>query len=113
MTLTDQVRTQNAPYLIGSLMHNLVGGDLAWAFIKDHWETCLGRFPENTIVRMCEGVTALNTPELEQDVRLFFDEHDVPAAGKTLDQHLERQHIAVVFRQREAPALAAAFPAQG
>ena len=113
MCLTDEVRTQNAPFLLGSLMHNLVGGDLAWAFVKDHWDEELKRFPQNTIVRMCGGVTALNTPELEEDVRLFFQEHEVPGAGKTLDQHLEQQHIAVVFRQREAAALAAAFPAQG
>jgi puromycin-sensitive aminopeptidase len=110
LCLTDEVRTQNAPFLLGSLMHNLVGGELAWAFIKDHWEEAVARFPQNTIVRMCEGITALNTPELEEDVRLFFAEHDVPAAGKTLDQHLERQHIGVVFKQREAAALAAAFP---
>jgi puromycin-sensitive aminopeptidase len=111
MGITDQVRTQNAPYLVGSLMHNLVGGDLAWEFTKQHWDAMLARFPENSIVRMCEGVTALDTPELEADVRAFFASHPVPAAGKTLDQHLERQHIAVVFKLREASALATAFPA--
>jgi puromycin-sensitive aminopeptidase len=108
-TLTDEVRTQNAPYLVASLMHNLAGGDLAWEFTKAHWETMLARFPENSIVRMCEGVTALATPELEADVQRFFSEHPVPAAGKTLQQHLERLHIAVVFRRREAEALADAF----
>ena len=91
-------------------MHNLVGGDLAWEFTKRHWETMLARFPENSIVRMCEGVTALATPELEADVNRFFADHPVPAAGKTLDQHLERLHVNVVFKQREAVALEAAFP---
>jgi puromycin-sensitive aminopeptidase len=110
MTLTDQVRTQNAPYLVASLMHNLVGGDLAWAFTKANWDTLLSRFPENSIVRMCEGITALATPKQEADVRAFFAEHTVPAAGKTLDQHLERLHIAVVFKQREDVNLRQAFP---
>jgi puromycin-sensitive aminopeptidase len=113
MTITDQVRTQNAPFLVSSLLHNLVGGDLAWEFTKHHWETMLARYPESSIVRMCEGVTALTTPELERDVREFFAEHPVPAAGKTLEQHLERLHIAVVFKQREAASLAAAFPPGG
>ena len=113
MAITDEVRTQNAPYLVGSLMHNLVGGDLAWEFTKANWETMLARFPENSIVRMCEGITALATPELEADVQAFFADHKVPAAGKTLDQHLERLHIAVVFKQREAASLAAAFPPAG
>jgi puromycin-sensitive aminopeptidase len=110
MTLTDEVRTQNAPYLVASLMHNLVGGDLAWEFTKQHWDAMLARFPENSIVRMCEGVTALATPELEADVNRFFADHQVPAAGKTLDQHLERLHVNVVFKQRGAGALEAAFP---
>jgi puromycin-sensitive aminopeptidase len=112
MAITDMVRTQNAPYLIGSLMHNLVGGDLAWEFTKRHWELMLERFPENSIVRMCGGVTSLATPELEADVRAFFAAHHVPAAGKTLDQHLERLHVAVAFKAREAASLAAAFPAR-
>jgi len=112
LTLSDEVRTQNAPYLMGSLMHNLVGGDLAWEFTKQNWDTMLDRFPENSIIRMCEGVTALNRPELEADVRRFFENHSVPAAGKTLAQHLERLHIAVVFRQREAASLTTAFPAE-
>lgn len=110
LSVTDAVRTQNAPYLLAALLQNLVGGDLAWAFIKERWDTLLARFPQNSIVRMCEGVTALATPELEADVRSFFASHPVPAAGKTLDQHLERLHIAVVFKQREAAALEALFP---
>jgi puromycin-sensitive aminopeptidase len=112
MAITEKVRTQNAPYLIGSLMHNLVGGDLAWEFTKRHWELMLERFPENSIVRMCGGLTSLATPELEADVRAFFATHHVPASGKTLDQHLERLHVAVVFKAREAASLAAAFPAR-
>jgi hypothetical protein len=62
---------------------------------------------------MCGGVTSLATPELEADVRAFFATHHVPAAGKTLDQHLERLHVAVVFKAREAASLATAFPARG
>jgi puromycin-sensitive aminopeptidase len=110
-TLTDEVRTQNGPHLVGALMHNLVGGDLAWEFTKRNWDKLLARFPEHSIIRMSEGITALNTPSLEADVRAFFAEHKVPAAGKTLDQHLERLHIAVVFKQREAESLAKEFPA--
>jgi puromycin-sensitive aminopeptidase len=94
-------------------MHNLAGGDLAWEFTKEHWGTMLARFPENSIVRMCEGITALATPELEADVTRFFADHPVPAAGKTLDQHLERLHVNVVFKQREASALESAFPPAG
>nr|MBA2450690.1 M1 family metallopeptidase [Chloroflexota bacterium] len=59
-TLTDEVRTQNAPYLIGSMLGNLEGEELAWAFIKDHWDRIVERFPDNTHVRMLAGVTNLD-----------------------------------------------------
>ena len=62
MTLSPDIRTQNAPFLIGSLMSNLDGGDLAWAFVKAHWPEIIERFPDNTHVRMLAGITALSTP---------------------------------------------------
>ena len=105
-TLTDEVRTQNAPYLIGSLLHNLVGGDLAWTFVKQHWDAIVDRFPDNSHVRMLEGITALSTPELASDVQRFFATHAVKQGAKTLEQHLERLQINVAFRQREADNLA-------
>jgi puromycin-sensitive aminopeptidase len=111
LTLTDEVRTQNGPYLLASLMHNLVGGARAWEFVQRNWDALLERFPENSIVRMCSGITSLATPELEREVLAFFETHKVPAAGKTLDQHLEQLHIAVAFKERQAEALAAVFPA--
>jgi puromycin-sensitive aminopeptidase len=109
LTLTDEVRTQNAPFLIGSSLHNLVGGDLAWAFVKAHWDEIVARFPDNTHVRMLEGITALSTPDLAPDVEQFFTTHTVKQGAKTLEQHLERLRINVAFRQREAGNLATYF----
>jgi puromycin-sensitive aminopeptidase len=108
-TLTDEIRTQNAPFLIGSLLHNLVGGDLAWEFVKSHWDFLIERFPDNTHVRMLEGITALSTPELATDVEEFFKTHTVSQGQKTLEQHLERLRINLQFRRREADVLARVF----
>jgi puromycin-sensitive aminopeptidase len=105
-SLTDEVRTQNAPFLIGGLLHNLTGGDLAWQFVKDNWDTIVQRFPDNTHVRMLEGITALSTPELVPDVEQFFKTHEVKQGQKTLEQHLERLRINLAFREREKGKLA-------
>ncbi|MGI8552061.1 MAG: M1 family metallopeptidase [Dehalococcoidia bacterium] len=104
-TLDGEIRTQDSPYLIQSIFHNSKGSELAWQFTQQHWETILSRFPENAITRMCEGVTALLTPEREADVALFFQTHTVPQAGKQIEQHLERLRMGVLFRQREAANL--------
>ncbi|MDP8921886.1 MAG: M1 family metallopeptidase [Chloroflexota bacterium] len=109
MTLTPEVRTQNAPFLIGSLMTNPDGGDLAWGFVKSHWEEIVERFPDNTHVRMLAGITALSTPELASDVEQFFQTHTVKQGQKTLDQHLERLQVNVRFREREMSNLTGYF----
>jgi hypothetical protein len=58
---------------------------------------------------MCEGVIGLVTPALEDDVREFFASHPVKQGKKTLEQHLEKLHIAVLCKQREAAALSSAL----
>ena len=37
-SLTDAVRTQDAPYLIAAVMMNRDGSELAWRFVKEHWD---------------------------------------------------------------------------
>jgi puromycin-sensitive aminopeptidase len=54
---------------------------------------------------MCEGITALATPELEADVREFFTSRQITLGGKTLEQYLEQLRVAVVFREREGPGI--------
>ena len=38
MTINGEVRTQNAPYLMRSLLLNIDGRERVWAFMKQHWE---------------------------------------------------------------------------
>jgi aminopeptidase N len=100
MTLSGEVRTQNAPYLMRGILLNKDAREKAWSFMKAHWEEMLRRYPDNSIPRMCEGIIGLVTPELEADVRKFFGEHPVKQGAKQMEQHLERLHIAVACRER-------------
>jgi puromycin-sensitive aminopeptidase len=56
---------------------------------------------------MCEGATALATPELERDVHAFFAARKIDLGGRTLEQYLEQLRIAVALREREGKALTA------
>jgi puromycin-sensitive aminopeptidase len=103
------IRTQNAPFLIGSAMGNLDAGELAWRFVKTHWDEMVARFPDNTHVRMLAGITALSTPELVAEIEEFCSVPRVKQGQKTLDQHLERLRINLAFRQREGSKLASYF----
>ena len=109
LTVNGEVRSQDAPYLVRSLLLNTDGRERAWTFMKEHWEDMVRRYPDNSIVRMCEGITALVTPALEADVRAFFATHPVKQGAKTMEQHLEKLRIAVACKQREAANLKAYF----
>jgi puromycin-sensitive aminopeptidase len=109
-TINGEVRSQDAPSVVASLLTNVSARELAWAFVKEHWEMMERRFPSKYgLRRMCQGLTALVTPELEADVKEFVRLKRVDLGGKTLDQYLEQLHVAVVFREREAAALTASL----
>jgi puromycin-sensitive aminopeptidase len=109
MTISGEVRTQNAPYLMRSLLFNTEGRERAWAFLRQNWEEMLKQYPDNSIVRMCEGITALVSAELEADVQQFFAAHPVKQGAKTMEQHLEKLRIAVTCKRREEANLQAYF----
>lgn len=105
MTLDGQVRTQNAPYLMHSLLLNVDCRYEAWDFVKRNWEEMVNKYPDSALPRMCEGVVALL--DRENEVKTFFEAHRVRVGGKLIDQHLERLSVAVALREREGNALAA------
>jgi puromycin-sensitive aminopeptidase len=86
-------------------MGNVYGREQAWEFVKTNWDQMDRLFPKQGLRRMCGGVVALATAELEQDVRAFFHSRKIDLGGKTLDQYLEQLRIAVTFRSRERRSL--------
>jgi puromycin-sensitive aminopeptidase len=111
LSLSGDVKTQDAPFLLNRCIANRQQGPLAWEQVRRHWPELLERFPDNTIIRMVGSITTLPTPELVADVQSFFSEHPIPQAAKTLEQLLERQRVNAELRAREAERLAAALAA--
>ena len=107
MSITDAVRTQNAPMLLRRAMTNRDHGELAWFFVAAEWDTINARFPSNSIARLLEGIRSLSRPSIAQEVLAFFETHEVPQGDRILAQHLERLEVGVALRQREADRLAA------
>ena len=104
-SINGDIRTQDAPFIVRMVMTSVYGRELAWDFVKKEWETMDRLYPKNGLRRMCEGITGLVTPELERDVRRFFEERKIDLGGKTLEQYLEQLRIAVTLREREQNAL--------
>jgi len=110
MTLDGQVRTQNSPYLMHSLLLNTACRYEAWDFIQSNWQEMSRKYPDNALPRMCEAVVALL--DREDAVKSFFATHRVRLGGKIIDQHLERLAVAVGFRKREGAKLQATLRGQ-
>jgi puromycin-sensitive aminopeptidase len=109
LCMSDDVKTQNAPFVLRMCVANRRHGPAAWQFVRQHWDQANAAFPTNTIVRMVDSVKLLTTDELVADVQAFFAEHPIPQGAKTLDQILERQRVNARLRARESARLAAAL----
>ena len=104
-SLTDEMRTQDAPYVLAAMLGHASNGPATWAFVRDNWAAITERFPDNAIPRMLEGIVGLSTPMLADDIVAFFAPgagHDLPQGAKQLSQHLERLAVHRAFREREA-----------
>ena len=103
-----EVRTQNAPFVLQSLVANRVTGPTAWHRITEEWDTLVAKFPSNILPRMLDGIRGLCTPpELADQVTTFVETHPLAAGGRTVEQILERLGVNVAFGEREGGGLAA------
>ncbi len=106
-TINGEIRTQDAPFIVGALLMSVYGREITWDFVKANWDHMDRLFPKQGLRRMCGGIVGLATPELEQDVRTFFTARKIDLGGKTLDQYLEQLRVAVAFREREGGTILA------
>ncbi len=104
MMLTE-VKTDDAPYILGAFLQTEHAGKTTWEAIRDGWQKILSHFPASGTVRMIDGCSALDTPELAADVRKFFSRTKVPQGDMAVAQMLERLGVNERLRQAETPRL--------
>ncbi|HEV2370061.1 MAG TPA: ERAP1-like C-terminal domain-containing protein, partial [Acidimicrobiales bacterium] len=108
MAVTE-VRSQNAPFVYSALLANRVAGPQAWDFMSKHWDKLIERIPQNSVVRMLEGIPSLCNTELAARIHAFFAEHPIRSGQRTLDQILERLDVNVAFATAQRDQVAAAL----
>jgi puromycin-sensitive aminopeptidase len=101
------VRSQNIPFLLRRSLINPETGRLTWRFIVEHWDFLNDALATSSVVRMLDGIPALDRPEDVEATGSFFADHPVPQGARTLAQLLERQRVQVELRHREADRLRA------
>jgi puromycin-sensitive aminopeptidase len=105
--MLSEVKTDDAPYILGAYLATEHAGEATWDAIRERWGTIMNRFPASGIVRMIEGCSSLDTPELAAEVEQFFARTKVPQGDMAVAQMLERLGVNMRLRQTESPRLTA------
>jgi puromycin-sensitive aminopeptidase len=96
LSLSPVVRSQDTIRVVAGVAANPRGRELAWDFVKGHWEEFDRRYGGGgfLLMRLIESVTShFASTERAQEVAEFFQEHPAPSAARTIQQCLERIRI--------------------
>ena len=107
LLFSDQVRSQDAPYVFARLLGNDVSAKASWMYLKKHWKSIVKAFPANGVRSIVGACSALDTPLLEKQVRKFFATHKVRQGEMATAQMLEQLSVNVRLRKAEASRLKA------
>ncbi len=105
--MSDEVKTQDAPYLFASLLASEDAGPQAWKYLVEKFDDMVAVYPENGVVRMCGAAEYLDSEELADEVRTFFATKKVKSGDMAVAQMLEQLEINLQLRKEQAPPLAA------
>jgi aminopeptidase N len=107
--MSDEVRTQDAPYLLARATTNRRQGPKVWRFIAERWDEMQDRFAASNIIGLASGIRYLTDRDVVDEVDAFFREHDIPQNHLMLQQGLERMRVAAKLRERVTPELLERF----
>src|SRR5207245_5907071 len=57
--VSGEIRTQDAPFVVRTLLMSVYARELAWDFVKRHWDQMDRLYPMHGLRRMCAGVIGL------------------------------------------------------
>lgn len=100
-----KLRQQDYPRMFGVLLSNPDARDLAWQYLKDHWDSLSQKV---TSFGGAGAVSALGnscSAEMRDDVRKFFSDHPAPGAERAVKQSLERIDDCLAFRNKQSQSL--------
>jgi puromycin-sensitive aminopeptidase len=111
LSLTEEIRPQETPWVLTRAMSNREQGPIAWRFVKERWRDIVSRVAPSNVVFVVDALPYLATPELVDEASAFFLEHPIPQSALQLQQLLERQRVNADLRRRAVPELQSFFSA--
>jgi puromycin-sensitive aminopeptidase len=109
LSLSGDVRTQDAPYLLREAIANRDNGPAAWAFVTENWPDIEKRFPANSLSRLVSGIRSLSDRAVAEQAVAFLADHPIPQGDLQVRQHIERMWVTVTLAERESARLASSL----
>jgi puromycin-sensitive aminopeptidase len=109
LAVSEEIRPQDAPFLLARAEANRDLGAMAWHHVRDHWDELLPRFAASNVIHLAQGARLITAPELVGEIQAFFAEHDIPQNHLSLVQAMERQRMMAAMRERVGGELATRF----
>lgn len=105
-SISKQVRFQDAASIIMGVWLNPLGRDLAWAFVRAHWNMFLDRYGSgHDLARLLMPAGHFTSFEKAKEVERFFKTHPAPGALRTIQQVLERIRANALWLSRDREQL--------
>lgn len=104
--LSPEVRNQDVTGLIGSVLGNPAGRDLAWTFLKTHWAELQNKLSTWGGSGIVGSTSSFCDARSRDDVRQFFTQHKVEAAERALQQAIEHVNYCIDLRSQQESNLA-------
>jgi aminopeptidase N/puromycin-sensitive aminopeptidase len=105
--VSDKVRNQDAAIQIAISLHMDKNRDLAWEFIRTHWDDVKKEFTPEMGSILVGATSSFCSKTARDDVSQFFATHKVPAADQALTHAIERINGCIELRSLQEPRLKA------
>ncbi|WP_421118806.1 M1 family metallopeptidase [Aquihabitans daechungensis] len=109
LCLTDEVRSQDALFLLARALRNRYAAAEVWGFLTERWDEITTRFPSSTVPRLVDGIRGVSDRELATSIASFLAAHPIKQGTKPVQQHLERMWVTVALADRVRGELGAAL----
>lgn len=105
LTLSNEVRSQDAPKMLAGFFDTTDAKQAAWQFMKSHWPQIKRRYAAHMLPRLSEAPQSLVTQKEYLEVNSFFASNKVKGGESDVSRMLEKLQINVLFGQRSGKAL--------
>jgi len=107
-SFTDRVRTHEAIGVIVRTAMSGKGRDIAWQFMREHWDEVHRRYGEGGfgLMYLVETTSGFTTQDRLEEVQKFFTDNPTPAAERTVRQSLEKIRLNIAWLDKNRLDLA-------